>query len=192
TGNTIVDALRYALGPGKRKTGIMSKYGLKKDSYMLLTLHRQENVDSREKLVKILAGIDRVCRRHRMKVIFPIHPRTVKMFRRFKIKLHDMVQVIEPCGFMDFLQLETNARLVLTDSGGVQEESCVLGVPCVTLRTTTERPETVDVGANVIAGTSTAAIARSADIMLNRKRNWKNPLGSGRAAEKIIEVLRKN
>ncbi len=86
-----------------------------------------------------------------MPIILPIHPRTRKMLAEFDIEVPAGIKVIEPLGFMDFLKAESNARLVLTDSGGVQEECCILGVPCVTIRENTERPETVDVGANILA-----------------------------------------
>ncbi len=91
----------------------------------------------------------------------------------------------------DFLRLESNARLVLTDSGGVQEEACVLGIPCVTLRDNTERPETVDVGANVIAGTETKSIMEAVDSMISKRGGWPNPYGDGHAAERIVDIILK-
>lgn len=191
TGNTIVDALRHGLEAGTGKGNILSKYGLRKDSYILLTLHRQENVDAKENIIRILSGIERFAKKHKMPVVFPVHPRTVKMLDIFDIKLHECMRAIEPCSFLEFLRLEADARLILTDSGGVQEEACVLRVPCVTLRTSTERPETVDAGANIIAGIASRSIADSAETMLNRKRSWANPFGQGNAAEKIIEELKK-
>lgn len=192
TGNTVVDAVKHGLNSAAKGKDILSKIGLKKDSYMLLTLHRQENVDNRKQLIKILAGIERVCKRHKMPIVFPVHPRTVKMFNLFDIKLHKLIRTIEPCGFLEFLKLEAGARLILTDSGGVQEESCVLNVPCVTLRDSTERPETVDVGANIITGIDPGAIVAATEKMLGAKRGWKNPFGKGDAAEKILEVLKKH
>ena len=99
------------------------------------------------------------------------------------------VRIIEPLGFLEFLQLESNASLALTDSGGVQEESCILGVPCVTLRNNTERPETVEVGANVVAGVRNSDIVRCAKQMSGSSRHWVCPLGDGEAAKQIIEIL---
>lgn len=191
TGNTIADAVKHGLKRTKEKRSILEKYGLEEDSYMLLTLHRQENVDEPKRLVKILAGIEKVCKKYKMPIVFPIHPRTVKMFDIFKIKPHKFIKIVEPCSFLEFLQLEKGAHLILSDSGGVQEEACILGVPCVTLRDSTERPETVDVGANIIAGINPREIASSAERMMNIKRKWKNPFGNGKAAEKILEVIRK-
>jgi UDP-N-acetylglucosamine 2-epimerase (non-hydrolysing) len=109
----------------------------------------------------------------------------------FGIKAPENVRLIEPVGFMDFLKAEANARLVLTDSGGVQEESCILGVPCVTLRENTERPETVDVGANLLAGHRHGEILRCARAMLERAGGWQNPFGDGHAGERIIDITKK-
>jgi UDP-N-acetylglucosamine 2-epimerase (non-hydrolysing) len=97
--------------------------------------------------------------------------------------------MIEPVNFLDFLQLEANAKLVLTDSGGVQEETCILKVPCVTLRENTERPETIEVGANILAGTDPQRIKECVEVMFTKKREWVNPFGDGKAAKRITEIL---
>ena len=99
------------------------------------------------------------------------------------------LRIIEPIGYLDFLQLLSNAGLVLTDSGGIQEESCILRVPCVTLRDNTERPETVTEGANVLGGTDPSNMCRKVRQMLNRPRDWENPFGDGRAGERIAKHL---
>jgi UDP-N-acetylglucosamine 2-epimerase (non-hydrolysing) len=99
------------------------------------------------------------------------------------------IRIIEPLGFLEFLQLESHASLALTDSGGVQEESCILGVPCVTLRNNTERPETVEVGANVVAGVESANIIRCAEKMGERRATWECPLGDGTAAQRMIDII---
>ncbi len=100
------------------------------------------------------------------------------------------VMFVEPLDYLEFLQLESRAKLVLTDSGGVQEEACVLGVPCVTLRYNTERPETLQVGANVLAGTEPYEIVDKAKFMLQTGNSWETPFGDGRAAVRIVDVLR--
>ncbi|MBI4982309.1 MAG: UDP-N-acetylglucosamine 2-epimerase (non-hydrolyzing) [Candidatus Omnitrophica bacterium] len=192
TGNTIVDAVKQSIRIAGKKSKILEEFCLKQDQYMLLTLHRQENVDSRKIFADILCGIDKVARSAKLPVVFPMHPRTAKMLEHFSLKLPEKVIVVRPVGFLDFLWLEQNAKLILTDSGGVQEEACILQVPCVTLRNNTERPETVKVGANVISGTKPEAILRAALKMIKRKRNWKNPLGNGRASELILNVLLKS
>jgi UDP-N-acetylglucosamine 2-epimerase (non-hydrolysing) len=99
------------------------------------------------------------------------------------------VRLIEPVDFLGFLQLASNARLILTDSGGVQEEACILSVPCVTLRDNTERPETIEVGANILAGASPDKILEYSKVMLGRENNWSNPFGDGKAGKRIVDIL---
>jgi UDP-N-acetylglucosamine 2-epimerase (non-hydrolysing) len=164
--------------------------GLSKDGYFLVTLHRQENVDDKRRLAGILDGLVRISAGHGLPVIFPVHPRTGKMIRTFKLKTRG-IRTIPPLGFLEFLQLESQARLALTDSGGVQEEACILGVPCVTIRDSTERPETVDAGANIVAGFQPDQIADAVNLMLSRPRTWKNPFGDGKAGERIVGILKK-
>jgi UDP-N-acetylglucosamine 2-epimerase (non-hydrolysing) len=188
TGNTIVDAVYQNAEISKTKSDILQKLNLAPKKYFLLTLHRQENVDSRERFASIIAGLEKLAAEHGIPVIYPIHPRSRKMMEQFRLR-PGRLTMIEPVDFLDFLQLEQNARLILTDSGGVQEESCILQVPCVTLRDNTERPETIDVGANLLAGASPERIKTCTKTMLHKKTNWKNPFGDGRAAEHIIDVL---
>jgi UDP-N-acetylglucosamine 2-epimerase (non-hydrolysing) len=123
--------------------------------------------------------------------IYPVHPRTRRKIKEFGLEIPSGIKPIEPVGFMDFLMLESNATLVLTDSGGVQEETCVLQVPCVTLRDNTERPETLEVGSNVLAGVNQERILRAVESMLKRGINWENPFGDGRAGERIARVIGK-
>ena len=99
------------------------------------------------------------------------------------------IKLIEPVDYLTFLKLLNNAKLVFTDSGGVQEEACILKVPCVTLRYNTERPETLEVGSNMLAGSETEFILEKATLMINKKREWKNPFGDGKASERIIKIL---
>lgn len=188
TGNTIVDAVYQNLELARNKADFLKTAGLNAREYLLLTLHRQENVDDRQRFSDILDGLDSVSSALGMPVFYPVHPRSRKMMTEFQLNSKNII-LHEPVDFLSFLQLESNARLVLTDSGGVQEESCILGVPCVTLRDNTERPETVDVGANVIAGTVPQKILEAAQMMLGRKNEWKNPFGDGTAAKRILGIL---
>ena len=191
TGNTIVDALYENLKIAE-KSKRPFPYGLKeKEPFMLMTMHRQENVDYKERLVSILEGLDRVIRHFKRPLIFPAHPRTVKMMKHFNVSVPKGLRIVEPAGFLDFLRLEAAAELILSDSGGVQEEACILKVPCVTLRTTTERPETVDAGGNLIAGYTPEGIFKAAKKISAVKRSWKNPFGDGRASERIVRISTK-
>ncbi|MGD0794006.1 MAG: UDP-N-acetylglucosamine 2-epimerase (non-hydrolyzing) [Dehalococcoidales bacterium] len=188
TGNTIVDALYQNSEISRKKSDILKKLNLTPSKYFLLTLHRQENVDDRTRFTSIISGLESLSKEYKMPVIYPIHPRSRKMIERFGLRA-ERLTMIEPVDFLGFLQLEENAKLILTDSGGVQEESCILRVPCVTLRDNTERPETVDVGANLLAGASPDKIRECAGIMLAKKPAWNNPFGDGRAAGRIIDIL---
>jgi len=186
TGNTVVDAAYQNLEISKKTKDLGSLAG--KD-YILVTSHRQENVDNEERLSNIMEALGAVSEEHGMEVVFPAHPRTVKMMKGFGIKEPKGVSIIKPVGYLDFLQMEGNAKVVITDSGGVQEETCILKVPCVTIRENTERPETIDVGSNVLAGTDPQRITSSVREMLGRKRDWKNPYGDGTTANLIMEII---
>jgi len=189
TGNTIVDAVIQNLEISKAKRNVLSDIGLNGGEYFVATVHRQENVDDGSSFQGIVEGLERVRREFDVQLIYPIHPRARKRLKSFNLEPNG-VRLVEPLDYLSFLQLESNAELVLTDSGGVQEEACILGVPCVTLRDNTERPETLEVGANVLAGTNPDKIADCAKLMLGKVNSWENPFGDGKAGERIIEILR--
>lgn len=188
TGNTVVDAIHQNLEISKETRYTLSELNLKKGEYFLTTVHRAENTDKKERLSSILTGFEQIYQAFSLPIIFPAHPRTVKKIREFDLRIPDGTKLIEPIGYLDFLQLEGGAKLILTDSGGLQEEACILGVPCITLRDNTERPETVDVGANIIAGvnSNTAQLAKE---MTDSEISWNNPYGGGNAAELIIDKI---
>jgi UDP-N-acetylglucosamine 2-epimerase (non-hydrolysing) len=188
TGNTVVDAVYQNLDISKKEVSIHDHLGLDVGNYFLVTIHRQENVDDERRFRGILMGLKMLWEEFGFKVIYPIHPRAKKQLKAFGLET-DGVVLIEPLDYLNFLQLESNARLVLTDSGGVQEEACVLGVPCVTLRYNTERPETLEAGANVLAGTEPCEIVKKAKLMFHKRTSWKNPFGDGKAAIRIVEAL---
>jgi UDP-N-acetylglucosamine 2-epimerase (non-hydrolysing) len=187
TGNTIVDAVYEDLEIA-RSSGILQRLGLDTKKYLLATVHRQENADDRTHMVEILEGLGRISADLQLPAILPLHPRTKKMIATYGLAMPANVIVIEPLGFMDFLCLEANARLALTDSGGVQEECCILNVPCVTLRDNTERPETIHVGANVLAGYHSDDIFASAKAIVGNDKVWRNPFGDGDAGKIIMET----
>jgi len=189
TGNTIVDAVYQNLEIANRKRRILDELELEPRQYFVATVHRQENVDNPDRFSKILEGLREAAESFGCSVIYPIHPRSEKRIEEFKLNTNG-IKTVQPLDFLSFLQLESNAKLVLTDSGGVQEEACILGVPCVTLRDNTERPETLEVNANILAGTNSSAIAEKVDLMLRRSRKWRNPFGDGKSAERIVQLLR--
>jgi UDP-N-acetylglucosamine 2-epimerase (non-hydrolysing) len=163
------------------------------DNYILATFHRPENVDNKQKLENIINALKIVSDLNHLSVIVPLHPRTRKMISEFDIDItSNSLKFIEPVGYLDFLLLESEAALILTDSGGAQEEACILKVPCVTLRENTERPETIDIGANTLAGTDLEVIIKSSQEMIRKSRTWDSPYGDGSAAEKIINHVLRN
>jgi len=190
-GNTVVDAIFHNIEISKQRRSVLKDLDLETGRYFLATAHRQENVDDVTNMRGIVRGLELVAKEFGLDVVYPIHPRANRRLKEFGIST-DGVRITEPLDYWGFLQLESNARLVLTDSGGVQEEACVLSVPCLTLRENTERPETLDVGANLLAGTDPHEILEKARVMLQKRTKWENPFGDGRAGQRIIEILRNN
>jgi len=188
TGNTIVDAVYQHSEIVRERVNMLDTLNLKPKEYFLVTLHREENVDNQARFTSILKGLEEVADSFHLPTIYPIHPRSRERLNRFDLEPQNL-RIIDPIDFLGFLQLESNARLILTDSGGVQEESCILGVPCVTLRDNTERPETLDVGSNILAGTTPQKIVECSKVMLGRKNDWRNPFGDGKAAERIVKIV---
>ncbi|HML02300.1 MAG TPA: UDP-N-acetylglucosamine 2-epimerase (non-hydrolyzing) [Candidatus Bathyarchaeia archaeon] len=190
TGNTIVDAVKQniKIANEKRKTRIQKKLDLKPRTYFAVTIHRQENVDNPQRLHGIVEGLEKVQKDTGYPIVYPIHPRTKKNLKKLCLQFNK-ISTIDPLDYLSFLRLESNARLVLTDSGGVQEEACTLNVPCVTLRDNTERPETLEVGSNILAGTNPDKIVKCTRVMLEKKQRWKNPFGDGKAGERIVKIL---
>lgn len=189
TGNTVVDALLRNREIARRKSGVLSELGVDGADFFVMTAHRQENVDDEERFEGMLAGVGRAARTHDAEVIYPVHPRARDRIEAFGLDVPDPIRTVEPLGYLDFLRLSAAAALILTDSGGIQEEACVLGVPCVTMRDTTERPETVAVGANRLVSTDPDRIVAGATEMLPRGGEWANPFGDGDAAERILRAL---
>lgn len=185
TGNTVVDALERHRDLAAERTTALDDFGVESGEYGLVTLHRAENVDDPDRFEEILTGIDRVAREYELDMIYPAHPRARKMLE--DVRVPDSIGVVEPLDYLEFLRLESDAAVVLTDSGGVQEEACVLGVPCVTLRENTERPETIAVGANRLGGVTPTNIFETAREMVGTDADWDNPFGDGDAAAKILD-----
>lgn len=187
-GNTMIDSLLEHL-PHALARKPWEQLGLIENEYALVTLHRPALVDDRERLQETIAGLHELGRD--LPVVFPVHPRT-----RARIKElgpagspNGTLLLVEPLGYLDFLGLEATARLVLTDSGGVQEETSALGTPCFTLRDTTERPVTVRLGTNTLLGLNPERIAGSAEMLLKSRPAEPIPLWDGKAGPRAAEVL---
>ncbi|HXB06692.1 MAG TPA: UDP-N-acetylglucosamine 2-epimerase (non-hydrolyzing) [Puia sp.] len=190
TGNVMIDSLVSNL-PRIDASGVRRELGIDGDPYMLVTLHRPSNVDERESLAAILRLLNKQGRGR--KVVFPVHPRTRSNIKNFGLEAEISPEIIltEPIGYFDFLHLVKNALLVLTDSGGIQEESTFLGVQCVTLRNNTERPITVKVGTNHLAGTDIGKVEGIiGEVLAGRvKKGGIPPLWDGKAAQRICQQL---
>lgn len=188
TGNTIVDAVNQHAKLAEKHTTILNKLHITKKEYFLVTAHRQENVDNKHRFQNILKGLQKLKHYYNIPIIYPIHPRARKKIQEFNLNTSE-ITLLDPVDFLSFLQLEQNSRVVLTDSGGVQEETCILKVPCVTLRENTERPETLEVGSNLLAGTNPEKIYTCVQEMDANTKTWKNPFGNGKTGETIIKIL---
>jgi UDP-N-acetylglucosamine 2-epimerase (non-hydrolysing) len=159
------------------------------DRFALLTLHRPSNVDDPRKLAQILDALSDISRG--VPIVFPIHPRTAESLRRIEWQAPPSLRLTEPLGYLDFLALQSEAALVMTDSGGVQEETTFLGVPCLTLRPNTERPVTVTLGTNVLVGDDLEKLRREARAAVEGrgKRGSVPPLWDGHAGERIADAV---
>jgi UDP-N-acetylglucosamine 2-epimerase (non-hydrolysing) len=189
TGNTVVDAVNAISGLGEQTGWAGENWDLRRGKYYLLTLHRPENVDDPDVLAGLLHAVDKAARRAGVTAVFPVHPRTRARMENYRLSPGKHILPVEPVDYVKFVSLQRHARLVITDSGGVQEEACVLGVPCVTTRLATERPETVEVGANVVTGVKPDEVIAGIVQMDGKPAAWKNPFGDGSAGERIVEVV---
>jgi UDP-N-acetylglucosamine 2-epimerase (non-hydrolysing) len=213
-GNTMIDSLHHAL-PAAKAASVLDELALRERRYILATLHRPSNVDDKTQLAALLGVLRETAERHDLCVVFPVHPRTRKQIVEFGLqsdlqgetqnaaKTGERLILLEPQGYIRFLALMMNATLVLTDSGGVQEETTALGVPCLTLRTSTERPVTCTLGTNVLVQPNASAAQAAIELALEKKegaeklenlerlgkRDAVPPLWDGHAAERIAAVL---
>ncbi len=183
-GDVMYDILLWSLPLAERRSGILERLGVVPGTYLLATVHRAGNTDIRENLAAIVAGLNATGE----PVVFPLHPRTRLALDRWGIVPTENVRLIEPVGYLDMLVLEKNARLILTDSGGVQKEAYWLGVPCLTLREETEWVETVEAGWNILVGTSVERLIEAVHTF-HPRGDRPAFFGDGRAGEKIVEAL---
>jgi UDP-N-acetylglucosamine 2-epimerase (non-hydrolysing) len=191
-GNVMIDTLFKHLERAQSST-VLERFGLKKGAFCAMTLHRPSNVDDRRAFIGILDALDAIGQR--LPIIFPVHPRTRARIAEFGfeeiIARQPNLILTEPMSYLDFLQLYSNSRLVLTDSGGIQEETTALGIPCLTLRHNTERPVTVTQGTNRVVGNDPEAIKREAFLALDSKSAPARApeLWDGQAARRIVDAI---
>jgi UDP-N-acetylglucosamine 2-epimerase (non-hydrolysing) len=193
-GNVMIDSLFNQLERATHST-VREDLGVADRDYATLTLHRPSNVDERATLSRILDALAEISQR--LPIIFPVHPRTRARITEFdfteRIEKLENLRLVEPLGYLDFLRLYSGARLVLTDSGGIQEETTALSIPCLTLRENTERPITVEMGTNRIVGTDTSRITQAAFAALDAPRDTQRkrvpPLWDGHTAPRILDAI---
>ncbi|MEJ7691776.1 UDP-N-acetylglucosamine 2-epimerase (non-hydrolyzing) [Daejeonella sp.] len=188
-GNTMIDTLK-AQESRFVKPSFWNTYNLEPDEYFVITLHRPSNVDNEFQLGELIAVMEQNA--NELPVIFPVHPRTKDRLKSFGIKINN-IKLVDPMSYLEFNYLVKHAKGVITDSGGITEETTVMGVPCMTLRSTTERPETCTIGTNELLGTHPEALKAALKTLLSG--SWKDgsipPLWDGKAAERIVDVLLK-
>ncbi|MBI4138637.1 UDP-N-acetylglucosamine 2-epimerase (non-hydrolyzing) [Candidatus Uhrbacteria bacterium] len=189
-GNTIVDASLHYAKVAYDKSDIAERLKITNRPYALLTMHRPSNVDEPERLRAITAALDAAASRLGQRIVFPVHPRTRSALERHGVTLGGAFLTTEPLGYLDLLRLQSSADVVLTDSGGIQEEACVLRVPCVTLRENTERPETLHVGSNVLHfAADGASLEQAIRMMMAKPNDWRNPFGDGTTSSRVLDIL---
>jgi len=190
-GDVMYDAALFYAAKAEENSRIMQALGLTPKGFVLATIHRAENTDHPDRLTGIMAALEQIAQE--TPVVLPLHPRTRKCLEKMRVSCKDpqnsLVRFVDPVGYLDMVMLEKNARVIITDSGGVQKEAYFHGVPCVTVREETEWVELVDAGVNVLAGAEKQHIIQSYRKM--EKKNVENLrlYGDGHSAEKILETL---
>ncbi len=194
-GNTVVDAVLQNAELADRKSDVLERFGLRPKEYVLITAHRAENTDSGENLARLVELLENLP----IMAIYPMHPRTRNRLREFglweRVSSIGNLIITKPLGYLDFLRLEKNAFAIMTDSGGIQEESIILNVPCLTLRYNTERPETIEAGGNVLVGLEKERAIGYLKRLMSDKEFYErmasapNPFGDGKTGERIAKIL---
>lgn len=175
TGNPIKEVLDHYSGEIEASNAL-GTLGVEHGNYFLVTLHRAENVDVEARLKRIMHGLEKVSEEFEKELLVSVHPRTADKLEKFGIQSgSDRVRLLDPLGFFDFVRLERSAFCVLTDSGTVQEECCIFGIPNVTIRDVTERPETIECGSNILSGSEPEEIVASVRIAASRSGSWHPP-----------------
>lgn len=186
-GDVMVDAVKYNQKIADEKSQIIEELGLEKEKYLVITVHRPSNTNNKANMTNIIRALEESGK----KVIFPAHPRTKKYLLEYGLwdRISDNVMIIEPLGYLDMLKLMGCAEKILTDSGGIQKEAYMLGVPCITLRENTEWVETIEDGWNILVGTDKELILKNINFTLDKNKRML-PYGNGNASIKILSALR--
>jgi len=186
-GNPIIEVIEYFIDKIE-ESSILENLNLESNKYFLVTAHRSENVDNEESLEKIFLGLEKIHSKFKKRIIYPIHPRTLS---KIKKKIPKEIECIKPLGFFDFTKLEKNAFCLITDSGTIPEESLYFKKPCITIRESTERPEYIEAGSNILAGLNPDDLVRSVKLATSSKNQlaWDKTLGDGKTSFKVANIL---
>jgi len=188
TGNTIVDAIYRFADIAERKSKVLDNFNLKKNGFFLLTCHRPSNTDNEENFEEIILGISKLCEKEKVKCIFPVHPRLKNKISSLKDNKNFIIS--DPLCYSDLVYLQKYSKMIFTDSGGIQEESCILKKKCIILRENTERPETIEIGgALLLDKIKSDEIIRKYNILINKDVIWTNPFGDGLAYKRILNIV---
>ncbi|AKB24401.1 UDP-N-acetylglucosamine 2-epimerase [Methanosarcina sp. MTP4] len=187
TGDVMADSLLYNKKIAENKSNILNDLGLQSKSYFLTTIHRASNTDNKENLKNIVDAFSEL----KETVVFPVHPRTEKFLKEYGMydKLKSSVELVKPLGFLDFIKLMNHAKMILTDSGGIQKEAYILKIPCITLRENTEWGETVEDGWNVLVGANKDKILEMVNGFHPSLKTHEDRFGNGNASEKIVSII---
>lgn len=188
-GNTVTDAVHWAL-KNKKIDSYTLPGALEPEEFLLATIHRPANVDLPESLKSVIDFMNAISEKFDRSIIWPIHPRTKAKIKEYRLIVSKKIIGIEPVGYFQFLGMLAKSCGVLTDSGGIQEEACIMNIPCVTLRSSTERPETLDLGANILIDYNNYDLNKIEKFIFEKHR-WEHPFGNGQTGARIVDVLTK-
>lgn len=195
TGNPIREVIERILGVNTsfdfENATTLKKYGVESRKYFLVTLHREENVDNQNRLYNFISSLNDIQKKYDYPMLFSVHPRTRKRLESLGCLDNSNIKFLDPMPFRDFIGLELSAFCILSDSGTVQEEACIYKIPCVTLRDTTERPETMECGSNIITGCNSDKIIRAVEVVTNLTKGWEVPKEylNKNVSETILKIL---
>ena len=186
-GNPIIEVINY-FTKQIEQSPILKKMKLESNNYFLITAHRSENIDDPQSLTNVFLGLEKIHLKFKKRVIYPIHPRTLS---KIKKKIPKEIECIKPLGFFDFTKLEKNAFCLVTDSGTIPEEALFFGVPCVTIRESTERPEYIEAGGNILSGLDPDNLVKSIKLItsLKNKLEWIESLGDNKTSDRVANIL---
>jgi UDP-N-acetylglucosamine 2-epimerase (non-hydrolysing) len=189
-GNTISDVIKDNIKLIK-KNNILESFGLEKKKYFLITLHRPETVDDPKKFHKLIIDFEKIGKKFNTKFLFPVHPRTKKIINKLNIKKLNFIKITKPLEFLDFLTTMKNSKIIFTDSGGIQEESSLLGVPCITIRTTTERQLSIINKTNILTGYDYNKILKAVIYFNTTSTKPSTVFGDGNVSNRIFNMIKK-